>query len=118
MAAILPAAVERAFLNQPRDARYERYYAAFANQSAEDYAFACAASALYDAGDEMKRVVSPTLVVGGEHDVLLPPALSEQVAATIPGAQFEIMADTAHFIPYQAADAFARRVAAFLGTAS
>jgi 3-oxoadipate enol-lactonase len=118
IAAILPGAVERAFLNQPRDARYERYYAAFANQSAEDYAFACAASALYDAGDEMKRVVSPTLVVGGEHDVLLPPALSEQVAATIPGAQFEIMADTAHFIPYQAADAFARRVAAFLGTAS
>lgn len=118
IAAILPGAVERAFLNQPRDARYERYYAAFANQPAEDYAFACAASALYDAEDEMRRIVSPALVIAGEHDVLLPPALSEQVAATIPGAQFEIMPGTAHFVPYQAAGAFANRIAAFLAASS
>jgi 3-oxoadipate enol-lactonase len=114
--AILPKAVERAFLNQPRDARYERYYAAFANQPAEDYAFACAASALYDVEDQMRRVVSPTLVVAGEHDVLLPPELSEQVAATIPGARFEIMPGAAHFVPYQTASAFAERIATFLAT--
>jgi 3-oxoadipate enol-lactonase len=118
IAAILPRAVERAFLNLPRDARYDRYYAAFAKQPAEDYAFACAASALYDVEEKMRRVMSPTLVVAGEHDVLLPPELSEQVAAAIPGAQFEIMPGTAHFVPYQAADAFARRVAAFLTTAN
>ena len=118
IAAILPRAVERAFLDLPRDARYDRYYAAFANQPAEDYAFACAASALYDVEGKMRRIISPTFVVAGEHDVLLPPALSEQVAATIPGAQFEIMPGAAHFVPYQAADAFARRVAAFLATAS
>jgi 3-oxoadipate enol-lactonase len=118
VAAILPKAVERAFLNQPRDARYERYYAAFANQTAEDYSFACAASALYDAEDEMRRVVRPALVIAGEHDVLLPPSLSEEVAAMIPGAQFEIMRGPAHFVPYQAAGAFARRVAAFLAEIS
>jgi pimeloyl-ACP methyl ester carboxylesterase len=116
--AILPRAVERAFLNQPQDARYERYYAAFANQPADDYAFACAASALYEAEEQMRRVTSPTLVVAGEHDVLLPPALAEQVAATIPGAKFEIMPDVAHFLPYQAAGRFAQRVATFLATAS
>lgn len=116
--AILPKAVERAFFNLPRDARYERYYAAFAQQSAEDYAFACAASALYDVEEEMRRVASPTLVVAGEHDVLLPPALSEEVAAMIPHAQFEIMPGTAHFVPYQAAGAFAQRVATFLAISS
>jgi pimeloyl-ACP methyl ester carboxylesterase len=114
IAAILPGAVERAFLNQPRDERYQRYYVAFANQPAEDYAFACAASALYDAEDEMRRVISPALVIAGEHDVLLPPVLSKEAAATIPGAQFEIMPDTAHFVPYQAANAFAGRIEAFL----
>jgi pimeloyl-ACP methyl ester carboxylesterase len=118
LAAILPGAVERAFLNQPHDARYQRYYAAFANQPAEDYAFACSASALYDAEDEMRRVVSPALVIAGEHDVLLPPALAKEAAATIPGAQFEIMPDTAHFVPYQAASAFASRIEAFLAALS
>ena len=112
--AILPKAVERAFLNQPRDARYERYYAAFASQPAEDYAFACAASALYDVEEQMRQIVSPTLVVAGEHDILLPPELSEQVAATIPGARFEIMPGAAHFVPYQTASAFAERIATFL----
>ena len=118
VAAILPGAVERAFLNQPRDDRYERYYAAFANQPAEDYAFACAASAFYDAEDEMRRVVCPALVIAGEHDVLLPPALAKEAAATIPDAQFEIMPDTAHFVPYQAASAFADRIKTFLATLS
>ena len=75
MAAILPQAVERAFLNLPKDRRYNAYLAAFGRQSANDYAFACLASATFDASALLPEIRCPSLVVSGEHDVLLPPAL-------------------------------------------
>lgn len=114
IAAILPQAVERAFLNQPHDERYRRYYDSFASQSAEDYAFACEASADYDAGSCLEAVRCPTLVIAGEHDVLLPPALSREVAAAVPGSRLHIMPNVAHFAPYQAPEVFAGLVDAFL----
>jgi 3-oxoadipate enol-lactonase len=117
MAAILPQAVERSFLNLPKDQRYDAYLAAFAAQPAETYAFACLASAAFDAGPFLPAVRCPSLVVAGEHDVLLPPALGREVAELIPGAHFEIMPDAAHFAPYQRPDAFAARVADFLAGA-
>lgn len=115
MTAILPQAVERSFLNLPKDQRYDDYLAAFAAQPAEDYAFACLSSAGFDASSLLPRVSCPALIVAGEHDVLLPPTLGREVAGLIPGARFEIMPSAAHFAPYQRADAFAERVADFLG---
>jgi pimeloyl-ACP methyl ester carboxylesterase len=117
MAAILPQAVERPFLNLPKDQRYEDYLVAFGRQPAETYALACLASAAFDAGPLLPAVRCPSLVVAGEHDVLLPPALGREVADLIPGAHFEIMPAAAHFVPYQRPDAFAARVADFLAEA-
>ena len=117
MAAILPQAVERPFLNLPKDRRYEDYLAAFAGQSADGYALACLASAGFDAAPLLPLVRCPSLVIAGEHDVLLPPALGREAASLIPGARFEIMPDAAHFAPYQRPEAFAARVARFLDAA-
>jgi len=116
MAAILPQAVERAFLKMPKDRRYEDYLVAFGRQSAENYAFACLASATFDASPFLPEVRCPSLVVASEHDALLPPALGREVAGLIPGARFEIMADAAHFVPYQCPEAFAALVDSFLAS--
>jgi 3-oxoadipate enol-lactonase len=113
IAAVLPQAVERAFLNQPHDERYRLYFDAFASQPAVDYALACEASADYDAETYLKAVGCPALVVAGQHDVLLPPSLAEQVAQMLPGSRFCVM-DAAHFVPYQAPSRFAALVLDFL----
>lgn len=114
LAAILPAAVDRAFVNQPRDARYRMFYARFAAQSADDYADAVEASATYDATADLARIRCPTLVCPGEHDILLPPERSRLVAKAVPNAELALIAGAAHFIPFQAPDLFARGVSAFL----
>jgi 3-oxoadipate enol-lactonase len=114
MQAILPGAVDRAFLNRPRDSRYEAYYAAFAAQSARDYAFACNGSSSYDAETALREVRCPTLVIAGEHDVLLPASLGREVADLVQGSRFAIMPDAAHFVPYQKPAEFARDVLLFL----
>jgi 3-oxoadipate enol-lactonase len=113
IAAVLPQAVERAFLNQPRDDRYQRYFDAFASQSAVDYAFACEASANFDAERYLKTIDCPALVVAGRHDVLLPPPLAEEVARILRGSRF-CVTDAAHFVPYQAPSLFAGLVLDFL----
>ena len=118
LAAILPAAVDRAFLNQPRDARYRLFYDRFAAQPADDYADAVEASASYDATADLARIRCPTLVCPGEHDILLPPERSRLVADAIPNAELALIAGAAHFVPFQAPDLFARRVTAFLGQLS
>jgi pimeloyl-ACP methyl ester carboxylesterase len=113
IAAILPQAVQRAFLNQRHDERYQRYFDAFASQPAIDYAFACEASAAYNAESYLKVVGCPALVVAGQHDVLLPPALAEEVTQILPDARLRVI-DAAHFVPYQAPSAFATLVLDFL----
>ncbi len=118
MGAILPAAVERPFEAQPRDARYDAYLAAFAAQDAAAYAEAVLGFAGADARDDLRRVTCPTLLVPAAHDLLLPPALAEEVAALIPNglARIALDAEGAHFLPYQRPAAFAARVKDFLAS--
>jgi 3-oxoadipate enol-lactonase len=117
MAAILPAAVERPFEAQPRDARYDAYLDAFARQDPLAYAAAVEGFALADARDALRAVACPTLLVPAAHDLLLPPALAEEVAALIPPGLAQIALDEqgAHFLPYQRPAAFAARVLTLLG---
>ena len=117
LAAILPTAVDLAFLNQPRNARYRLFYDRFAAQPANEYADAVEASASYDATADLPRIRCPTLVCAGEHDILLPPERSRFVAEAVPQAAFELVAGAAHFVPFQAPADFARRVLAFLDAA-
>jgi pimeloyl-ACP methyl ester carboxylesterase len=116
MVAILPAAVERPFEKQPRDARYDAYLATFAAQDAEAYARSVLGFATADARADLRNVACPTLLVPAAHDLLLPPALAEEVAALMrPGlARIALDSEGAHFLPYQRPDAFAARVLDFL----
>ncbi|KIC12936.1 alpha/beta hydrolase [Leisingera sp. ANG-M1] len=45
----------------------------------------------------MRRVHVPTLVLGGAHDTLVPPARHELLAQLIPDAKVEILPDAGHF---------------------
>ena len=117
LAAILPGAVERPFAEQPRDARYDAYLAAFAAQDAEAYALSVLGFAEADARDDLPLIRCPTLLVPAAHDLLLPPALAEEVRALMPPglARIELDPQGAHFLPYQRPAAFAARVLTFLG---
>ncbi|MDJ0390868.1 alpha/beta hydrolase [Roseomonas sp. E05] len=119
MAAILPDAVERPFAAQPRGAAYERYRAAFAAQDAMAYADAVLGFATADVSAELPRIQCPVLLVAGRHDLLLPPALAEEVRHLLPGgtARLEVDEEGAHFLPFQQPRRFAARVLDFLGSA-
>ncbi len=116
MAAILPAAVERPFEKQPRDARYAAYLAAFAAQDAAAYAQSVLGFASADASADFARIACPTLLVPAAHDLLLPPPLAEACAALMPAglARIALDAEGAHFLPYQRPAAFAALVLDFL----
>lgn len=114
MAAILPEALDRGFLSQPRDARYRRYYDGYAAQPAEHYALSALAAAGYDVADDLRRIACSTLVVAGGHDVLLPPAQAREVAELVPVARFEMLKEAAHYAPYQSPQRFCNLVRGFL----
>ena len=116
MAAILPAAVDRPFEAQPHDERYDAYMAAFAAQDAAAYAEAVDGFATADARADLPHVRCPTLLVPAAHDLLLPPALAEDVQRLMPPGVARIACDPdgAHFLPYQRPLAFAERALAFL----
>lgn len=62
----------------------------------------------------LHRVRVPTLVVWGEHDGVVPRAVGETYANSIPGARFLIQPDTAHLPHLERPDAFVQIVGDFL----
>jgi pimeloyl-ACP methyl ester carboxylesterase len=75
--------------------RYERAILNSVNNphAQADHAFLRQAQAILDwePGDRVKGIKSPTLVVGGKEDILVPPRNSEKLAKTIPGAQLKLL---------------------------
>ncbi len=67
-----------------------------------------------DVTDKLKAVCTPTLVVVGADDPGTPPALSQTIAATIPGAHLEIVPDASHQLVIEQAETFRRLLADFL----
>ncbi|MGC9962814.1 MAG: alpha/beta hydrolase [Acidimicrobiales bacterium] len=63
------------------------------------------------------RVSSPTLVIAGRLDGLVPFQTSEAYARLIPGAALEIWDDASHMIPLEQPERLAARVAAHIGQA-
>jgi len=57
---------------------------------------------------------TPTLVLSGDKDVLFPPEVLDNVAATIPGAQLERFDGAGHSTYFEQADRFNAIVAAFI----
>lgn len=68
----------------------------------------------HDARDRLPAIGCPTLVLAGERDPLCPPERGRELAAAIPGAEFEVFLGLAHGFPEQAPARFARRVLGFL----
>jgi 3-oxoadipate enol-lactonase len=57
---------------------------------------------------------APVLVASGAHDFLWPPDIGRQVAALIPGARLEVMADAGHFPHVQAPQSLLQLARGFL----
>ena len=65
------------------------------NTDAAGYAESCKAVAAIDFRAGNRRIAVPTLVIAGAQDLATPPAMSELIAATIPGARLASL-DAAH----------------------
>jgi pimeloyl-ACP methyl ester carboxylesterase len=112
--ALLPAAADRAFHNQPRDERYYRHLERYAAQDAETFARQVEGFVGADITDALPLIACPTLLVPGEHDVLMPPDSAQRIKDVVPKAQLQRMEGAAHFLPFQAPERFARMVTEFL----
>jgi 3-oxoadipate enol-lactonase len=62
---------------------------------AADYMRTCAAIAAIDFGPSNSRIRCPALVIAGKHDEATPPALSEEIARSIPNAKLALI-DASH----------------------
>lgn len=70
----------------------------------------------YDPALRPGGIAAPTLVVVGEQDLLTPPWIARDVAASIPGAQLEIIRGdgASHVVPLERPEEFNRLVVEFL----
>jgi pimeloyl-ACP methyl ester carboxylesterase len=67
----------------------------------------------HDVLPELAGVSVPTLVAGGKSDMMVPGIASEEIAATIPGAEL-VMFEKGHGLMLEEMDAFNRRLRTFL----
>ncbi len=117
IAALLPAAADRAWQNLPHDERYERHVARFSAQDAETFARSVAGFIEADITGDLPRITCPMLVVSGEHDVLMPGDAAQRIKDMVPQAECVLMPDVAHFLPFQSPQRFAALVTEFLDRA-
>jgi proline iminopeptidase len=59
----------------------------------------------YDVTGDLHKVTAPTLVVGGRHDWICPPELSEEIARLIPHADLRIFENSSHSVAADEHDA-------------
>ena len=52
----------------------------------------------YDLTGDLHKVTAPTLIVGGRHDWICPPELSEEIARLIPHADLRIFENSSHSV--------------------
>lgn len=118
LAAIAEGALQRwftpAFRTDPvrGAARVQAMRAALEQSDAQAYAASCEAVAAIDFRTSNPRISCPTLVIAGSRDEATPPALSEAMAADIPGARLEHI-DAAHLSAVEQPAAFAARLDGF-----
>lgn len=62
----------------------------------DSYARAAVAVAEFDIADRLAEIAVPTLVLWGDHDVLVPRSSSEELRAGIAGAQLVVVPDAGH----------------------
>jgi len=68
----------------------------------------------HDVRDRLGDVSTPTHVIGAEHDVLVPPWKSTELAELIPGAKLTMLDGAPHAVNIEAAERFNAAVVEFL----
>jgi proline-specific peptidase len=69
----------------------------------------------FDFRPDLPRITAETLVIAGEQDFITGPVSAREIAAALPGAQLELLADCGHFIFVEQPAAFRAAVERFLG---
>lgn len=122
LAAIAEGAMQRWFTPEFRAdqagggaARVARLRAVLEATPAAPYADACAAVAHIDLAAGNAQIRCPTLVIAGSRDEATPPAMSEAIAAQIPGARLATL-DAAHLSAVEQPEAFAAQLQGFWDT--
>ncbi|GAA1757183.1 3-oxoadipate enol-lactonase [Luedemannella helvata] len=81
----------------------------------DGYAACCAAIAAMDLRPALPRIAAPTLVIAAAEDLATPPVLGAEIAASVPGARYAVVADAAHVAvlqrPDEVTDLIARHLA-------
>lgn len=116
MAAIVPGVIDRWFtprFQKADPAAVERIAAMLRDTPPEGYAACCAAVRDMDQHADIAGIGVPTLVISGTHDLATPPAQSQLIAASIPGAAL-VDLDAAHLSNVEQADLFTRNLIGFL----
>jgi 3-oxoadipate enol-lactonase len=85
-----------------------------ADTPAAGYIGCASAIRALDITAQISAIRAPTLVIAGADDPGTPPAMSEAIAAAIPGAQLEIIPSASHLSCIEQALTFNRLVAEFL----
>ena len=67
-----------------------------------------------DSTDLLGNITYPTLVLVGEHDVLIPPQVVQEYATKIPGAQFVVIPQAGHLSNLEQPQAFLQAVSGYL----
>jgi len=118
VAAIADGAVERwltpGFVSTPAGAaQAAALRATLVATDAAGYIASCNAVAAIDFRDSNRRIAVPTLVLAGSQDLATPPAMSQEIAGAIPGAQLQTI-DAAHISPAERPADFARITTQFV----
>jgi pimeloyl-ACP methyl ester carboxylesterase len=97
-----------------REPRMAFLYQQIANMNDVPAALLASMSAAQTQPAELEAFATPTLVISGDKDVLFPPDVLANVAATIPGAQLELFEGAGHSTYFEQPDRFNAVVAAFI----
>jgi 3-oxoadipate enol-lactonase len=91
-----------------------RIAAQIRNTPAAGYIGCASAIRALDITAQIGAITAPTLVIAGADDPGTPPAMSEVIAVTIPGARLEIISSASHLSCIEQPEIFNRLVADFL----
>ena len=86
----------------------------FMRTPVQGYLGCCDAIAALDFSRDLGRIQAPTLVIAGSADIGTPPAMSEALAAGIPGARLAVIQGASHLSALEAPDDFNALVEQFL----
>ena len=67
-----------------------------------------------DARPDLARIAVPPLIAVGEHDMLTPPALAQELRDGIPGSELQVIPGSGHLPPLEQPDATAALLRAWL----